>query len=136
LAEPDKNWHQSFFVAILFALILMALRPLDGPLQRSRILRPLWLCGAMCYSLYLVHMPVIEIARVLSLHYGFVSATSNTWLTMLMYSATSLAIAWVFYVVVEQRFLNRPLRALPMPNAGDTRAMFAESPILERAWQP
>jgi peptidoglycan/LPS O-acetylase OafA/YrhL len=46
-------------VALPFAVLLIALHRWDMPMISSRILRPVAWCGTMCYSLYLVHEPIV-----------------------------------------------------------------------------
>src|ERR1017187_6137825 len=48
-------------VGILFATLLLFLRPFDARLAASRPSAPLMWCGTMCYSLYLVHWPIAKL---------------------------------------------------------------------------
>jgi peptidoglycan/LPS O-acetylase OafA/YrhL len=96
-----------------FALVLIALKPLDGRLSESKALRPLAFCGKMSYSLYLTHWPVTKAVS----HALFLLGLRGTWatlaLTIPLATGVSLVLAWAFYLLVERRFLN----AAPNPSA-------------------
>jgi peptidoglycan/LPS O-acetylase OafA/YrhL len=95
--HPDRpDW---FLVpAFGFALVLAALAPWDELI--TRITRPLRWCGLMCYSLYLVHLPVtFWLVSTLREHGPVVTVPACI--------AASLAIAAAFHFAVERRFLNQ-----------------------------
>ena len=49
------------FVAYGFAALLIWLFPFDRTAVTASAFRPIWLCGAMCYSLYLTHAPIVVV---------------------------------------------------------------------------
>lgn len=108
LLDPQKNMAQSLCIASLFALGLIVARPWDSRLCAQPWLWPLFACGRMCYSLYLVHLPVILFMR------GFAQAADiavervSPLVTVPLGLLTSLGIAWLFFILVERRFLNTP----------------------------
>lgn len=106
LLEEEKNWTQSYFGAFVFALIMLALRPWDDILIRSPVLRPMQLCGVMCYSLYLVHVPVVTIMHGCFLYWRFPCDTLNPWITMPFYCSLAIVVSWGFHLVIERRFIN------------------------------
>jgi peptidoglycan/LPS O-acetylase OafA/YrhL len=85
--------------AFAFAMILAAISPLDDKLADSRFVRPLTWCGLMCYSLYLVHLPVTHTLVILLEDYGAL-------VTVPICIISSIAIGFAFHFVIERRFLN------------------------------
>ncbi|MFL5241320.1 MAG: acyltransferase family protein [Gemmataceae bacterium] len=117
LLDPQKNWNQSYLAAFSFALAILALHRFDGVLMRMPALKPIRICGVMCYSLYLVHVPVVGILHASLLYWNLPCDTINPWITMPVYSAAALAASWGFYLLVERRFVNRPERAASRASA-------------------
>lgn len=114
LLDPTKNVAQEFLIAGLFGLAALALRPLDGRLMTTAALKPLRLCGAMCYSLYLVHLPVTNLLRASLAASGVDVNTLPPFVSLPVYGLPSIVIAWWFHVLIERRFMNRgtvPVRA-------------------------
>jgi peptidoglycan/LPS O-acetylase OafA/YrhL len=107
LLEEKKNWNQSYLAAFVFALTALFLHPKDSQLANSRMLWPFRACGIMCFSLYLVHVPVVCILRASLLHWYPSGDSLNPWITMPVYSAASLLAAFVFYWLIERRFINK-----------------------------
>ncbi len=106
LLDVQKNAGQQFLVAASFSLAGLWLRPLDRQIYELSVLRPLRSCGLMCYSLYLVHLPVINLMRG-----GLGAAAIDTrqipaLLSLAIYGAPSLLLAWQFHRLIERRFLN------------------------------
>ena len=91
------------------ALILHALRP--GPNLVRSVLdwRPAMALGAFSYSLYLVHAPLIQVIW----QYGIapLHRSNGTAFLLLLAFGTPLivAAAWLFSLVGERPFLNRPI---------------------------
>jgi peptidoglycan/LPS O-acetylase OafA/YrhL len=95
------------FTAIAFALTLILLYRFDKQICSARWLTPLFICGTMCYSLYLTHVLVTK-----SIGYSlFRMGMHGPWETLLLAVPLSIlfstAIGWIFYLAVERRFLNR-----------------------------
>jgi peptidoglycan/LPS O-acetylase OafA/YrhL len=94
------------FVAASFASAALLLHPLDARAAATPLLAPLRACGMMCYSLYLVHWPVCKaVSHLLYLH-GVRSDRATVLLTVPVCILASVVAGWVFFVVVERRFLN------------------------------
>lgn len=95
------------FTAIVFALVLILLYSRDAGIRKIRWLAPLFVCGTMCYSLYLTHALVTKAIG----HAAFRAGVHGSWQTLLLMVpvcvAVSAALGWVFYLTVERRFLNR-----------------------------
>jgi peptidoglycan/LPS O-acetylase OafA/YrhL len=92
--------------AFLFAWILLALRRWDVEICAARILRPLFFCGTICYSLYLVHEPLVRALSRLLLKYGLKGDVLTLFVTIPASVAVSVVAGWCFYNLVERRFLN------------------------------
>src|SRR6202000_2143788 len=60
LKPPHINAAKELAFSFVFAFALIPLQQRDQQIFNSRILRPVTFCGAMCYSFYLVHMPVVK----------------------------------------------------------------------------
>jgi peptidoglycan/LPS O-acetylase OafA/YrhL len=103
-----SNFGEEFIVAFAFAMLLVFLHRWDLQIATSRLLLPVTFCGAMCYSLYLTHWPV---AKGLS-HLLYRLGVQGEWPTLLVTIPVSImasvALAWVFHLAVERRFLNTP----------------------------
>jgi peptidoglycan/LPS O-acetylase OafA/YrhL len=102
VSEPN----QSYFCAFAFALVLIPLHKWDARLAKVKLLRAFEFCGEMCYSLYLIHWPVVTI-----ISWGFNQlALKNPFL--ILFSAVpacvlvAVALARLFHVLVERKFWN------------------------------
>lgn len=94
-------------VAFGFALLLFTLRPWDSRLVSSPAIRPLNYCGEMCYSLYLMHWPLVKAISSVCWRSGFKSNTETLLVTVPICLIASLIAGRVFYHFVERRFLNQ-----------------------------
>jgi peptidoglycan/LPS O-acetylase OafA/YrhL len=108
LAWGIKTHIDSRTASFAFALLLLALHPLDGSLASAAWARPVSWCGTMCYSLYLVHWPVTKAASHLLFDAGFNSPAETLLVTVPTCIGLSLAAAFPFHLLVERRFLNTP----------------------------
>ncbi len=99
-----------------FALALLALHPWDRRTFEARILRPIGLCGEMCYSLYLAHWPIAAVLTTLFYRAGVRGPLATLLLAAPVTIAASLVGGYIFHVTVERRFMNTPSRA-PLPPA-------------------
>src|SRR5262249_10250597 len=106
LDDHHKMITTELLVGSAFALALGLLHDRDKALARSAALRPLMVCGQMCYSLYLVHWPVTK-PVVTAL---YLLGVRGVWPTLLVSVPVAVACAvgsaWVFHVWVERPFLN------------------------------
>jgi peptidoglycan/LPS O-acetylase OafA/YrhL len=105
--EIYLNRNLERFTAIAFALVLLLMHRWDESICRQRWLAPLFVCGAMCYSLYLVHALVTKgVGHAMALG-GYNGPLETLFITLPICVALSLAVGWTFHVLVERRFLNR-----------------------------
>ncbi len=108
-----EAFHTNYLAGYGFALLLMALRPLDERISDWRLLAPLTLCGAMCYSIYLVHWPLVKLVGMGCRKLGLESDAETVLVVMPACIAASVAVGWGFHLLVERRFLNTPATAKP-----------------------
>jgi len=113
LLDIHKNASQQFFVAGLFGLAAFVLRPFDGKLINQPILGPLRSCGTMCYSLYLVHLPVIDLIHAGLTTTGINAAALSPFISLPLCGGPAIWLAWQFHLFVERRFMNEPVAAAP-----------------------
>jgi peptidoglycan/LPS O-acetylase OafA/YrhL len=113
LLEWDKNRPQEFLVAGGFALAALLLRRFDSRMMNSALLQPIRTCGIMCYSLYLVHLPVVNLTRAALHASGVATSTLSPFIALPLYGTPALWIAWQFHVFVERRFMNSPISTAP-----------------------
>lgn len=107
-ARPIELFAEEGVTAFAFALLLPMLRPYDELLTHGWLARPVVWCGTMCYSLYLVHWPVVKVVSH-SLHAVGVRGLGPTLLVTVPACATAALLASrLFYWLVERRFLNPP----------------------------
>jgi peptidoglycan/LPS O-acetylase OafA/YrhL len=95
-------------VSFAFAAVLIFLFKYDRQIAESRILRPITLCGVMCYSLYLTHDPLELVTTKLLYQLGVNGEWSTLFITIPVCVLVSVLFAWGFHVLVERRFLNTP----------------------------
>ena len=99
---------RQMFCCFPVAILLIVLFKHDRRIYESRLLRPLTLCGVMCYSVYLVHIPVEKIMT----QFFYRAGLQGDWSTLLISIPISILmavlVAWGFYFLVERRFLNTP----------------------------
>lgn len=108
-------------VGIGFAWLLILLHAVDVTFAAHPVLRPVTLCGTMCYSFYLIHWPITKtITHVLALQ-GWNTPGITFLVTAPLCVVVSVAAAWIFHVLVERKFLNTPPTLVKMastPAAG------------------
>ena len=99
-------------VGILFATLLLFLRPFDARLAASRPFAPLMWCGTMCYSLYLVHWPIAKLLSSAAWSLRMTSWPLTLFVTVPLCALLSILAARGFHVFVERRFINAPADGL------------------------
>src|SRR6185437_2981681 len=58
---PHTKVDEHILGSLPFAMLLIFLFRYDRKIEESRLLRPITLCGVMCYSLYLIHLPIVKV---------------------------------------------------------------------------
>ncbi|WP_323991506.1 acyltransferase [Nguyenibacter sp. L1] len=95
-----------------------------------------WICltGTMCYSIYLVHVPLMEAIETVVLHR--LPATSPVLLGMTD-AAVLLPSVWLaglgFYIFVERPFMNRQARPVPSASLVTEAALAAGTALTDGA---
>ena len=101
----------SLLVASLFGGLLVFLEPYDSWIQSSRISSLFNWFGKRCYSLYLVHFPIVSVISDQFFHQLGLQATAYTvFLTIPICFVASVIAANCFYVLIESKFTNKKLR--------------------------
>jgi peptidoglycan/LPS O-acetylase OafA/YrhL len=118
------------------AITLLCLRQWDEATARLRPVKILAALGAMSYSLYLIHVPVA--GRVVNGLSRLLGPPANYWLLLLIAAgAITIPAAYVFYRVVEVRFISRgQVRLDPAADVttGDGRRWVAQKDDPVRLW--
>ena len=107
--NASHNYSMESFLAcaLVFALVLIVVSRFDTRLASVRVLRPLTWCGLLCYSMYLVHLPVVSL--VSRLLYGNGTETMTTSMLLVTIAAgvaATVPVAGLFHVTVERRWMN------------------------------
>ncbi len=92
--------------ALVLGVLLVQLKPLDTRIANSTISRPLMFCGRMCYSLYLVHFPVVRAVSGAFFRAGLSSPLETLLVTVPFALIVAIPVGWVFFVCVERHFVN------------------------------
>jgi peptidoglycan/LPS O-acetylase OafA/YrhL len=112
LAGVFPNWRNAWadlFIGSLFALVLIALRPLNDRYRRSWLAWPLGALGAITFSLYLIHQfNLVLIAKAVRI---VLPGLTSEWIVYVANIAAHVALASVFWYFCERPFLNKPLAA-------------------------
>jgi peptidoglycan/LPS O-acetylase OafA/YrhL len=99
------TWRLDLAVSVAAAVSFVALRKYDGYLSSLRPVAMLASVGAISYSLYLTHVPIV--GRIVNGSLRFVGDPGSWWpLIALSAGAAAIGAAAVFYMLVEKRFQN------------------------------
>lgn len=122
----NKVRAMQYLAGFMFALMLSFLHLKDAEISRNRLFWPLNFCGQMCYSLYLVHWPTTKIVSHLLFQFGVKGLAQTLLIVIPVCIGASVAVAWLFYQLIEKRFLNRPQSAeKPAPQIRDSKSQIA-----------
>ena len=132
LAVGLASGSRSTAMASGFGLALIAFRGLDPAVSRQSWLRPVRACGRRCYSIYLVHLPVCTVANEWLSSLGLVGFWWRVVVMIPLVSLGSVAVSWLFFEVVEKRFLNPPATYRP-PGHPSAAGEVAASPAVGRS---
>lgn len=105
--------NQSYLCAFLFAVLLIPLHGWDDALAKASWLRPLTFCGEMCYSLYLIHWPVVTVVSWAVNQLGLKHPFAVFFLGLFCCLTVSITLARIFHWTVERRFWNPPPKDAP-----------------------
>ncbi len=96
--------------AFAFALLLGWLHRYDAVAGSARLLAPLRYWGRRCYSLYLIHGPVVVLIQWNLYRLGVTSSAGAVFVTVPVCLIAALVPAALFHHWVEKRFVNLPPR--------------------------
>ncbi|MEI2708646.1 MAG: acyltransferase [Chitinophagaceae bacterium] len=108
MTAPTNHIAPSCGVAFLFAFLLLAIYPLDLRIDQATVLRPIKFCGHMCYSVYLVHLPIVRTIGKLMSQAGMNGGAETLLITVPVCVIVSVFTGWLFHLSVERNFLNKP----------------------------
>lgn len=95
-----ERWRSAWFVAGCTAVLMFAAHRFDRELASWAPLRPLHAIGVRCYSVYLVHWPIVKAASSLPI---LTSGPIGSQFTVVVVSCGATCIvAWPFYQHIEQ----------------------------------
>ncbi len=94
--------------AFAFALTLGWLHRFDAAVSAARSVAPLRYCGRRCYSLYLIHGPIVAVVKWNLYRLGVTSNAGTLFVTVPVCLVASVAACAVFYRLVERRCVNPP----------------------------
>jgi peptidoglycan/LPS O-acetylase OafA/YrhL len=100
-------------VAFVFAVVILHLRRIDQHIRANRLLVPISFCGTMCYSLYLIHWPVVKVVSHALAIWGVTSPLATLTLVFPLCVVASVVAARLFFLGVERHFLNSPPAMAP-----------------------
>ena len=106
IAAFDHNQRVNAIAALATALLFSVLHRWDLYFEGMAMLRPLAFCGKICYSMYLIHPPLVRCVGKSFHRLGVRGDLATLTLTTPISIAISIVAAWVFYTMVERRFLN------------------------------
>jgi peptidoglycan/LPS O-acetylase OafA/YrhL len=111
LCDNYEQRHLGEYIAVAgaFALALVYLKPFDLTIVQHPLVQPLNWCGKISYSIYLTHFAVVIFVSSLFAAYGITSDGLVVLLVLPLCVALSIAIGWVFYMLVERHFINQPV---------------------------
>ena len=99
----------------LFGLTLIIMYSDDQYISSSAVAKPLMYCGKICYSLYLIHLPVCSFLAPKIYSWGLTSITHTMTITIPVCIIISLILAMIFYRYCEKPFINNHLVAKKEP---------------------
>jgi exopolysaccharide production protein ExoZ len=102
LGRPSTRFQAA--TCVIFVIVLWALRPFDTHLAQRAVLRPLMWFGTISYSVYLSHIMVIGFMDAGGRRLGF--DREWYWVTWLIEVAVAIVTGWLFYLVIERRFIS------------------------------
>jgi peptidoglycan/LPS O-acetylase OafA/YrhL len=93
-------------VAIVFALLLLLIERHDKRLQQKTAGGLVTCCGTMCYSLYLIHWPVVKLVSQGLWRMGVTTPLNTLTITIPACMIASIAVALFFHRKIERRFMH------------------------------
>jgi peptidoglycan/LPS O-acetylase OafA/YrhL len=115
--------NQSYLAAFCFALLLIPLHRWDAHLCQAKVMRPLMFCGEMCYSLYLIHWPVVTVVSWAFNQLEFQNPFAVLFLGLPSCLLVALALSWGFHMLIERKFWNPRYSTAPRDAGPPSGAM-------------
>jgi peptidoglycan/LPS O-acetylase OafA/YrhL len=109
LTELSDVFFATFFFILLNRCVAGEKRGFQG--VTNALVRVAVPIGVMSYSLYLVHVPVVQVFETAFQWMGFGYKPWQIGLRYVVMVPTALAVAWGFFMAVERWFIRHPKRA-------------------------
>jgi len=109
-AEFPQGVPAYLVTAFAFALLLGGLHRFDAVVADARLFTPLRWCGVRCYSLYLIHGPIVVLVKWNLYRLGVASNAGTLFVTVPACLTAALIPSALFHRWVEARFVSRPAR--------------------------
>ncbi len=93
------------WTSLLFCLLLVGLRPIDGRLSEHWLFKPLIWVGAFSYSLYLIHPIIIPFVDILSRKAGLTG--HHYWIAFWLQIISAIIFGRLTYLLVERHFISK-----------------------------
>ena len=97
-------------IGLAFALVLIGLHRFDRDLRKLRWGRPVAALGAITYSLYLIHWPLVKVISHLAWDAGMRAPSFTILVVVPVCLAVAVAAGSVFFFAVEKHWLNSPAK--------------------------
>lgn len=108
LGHDEVQLGIEFVVGAIFALLLSLTHQWDHRITTWWPLRPFFVCGTMCYSIYLVHLPITHLSNTILSQAGLSGFWPTVGVAIPLGIAASVAGGYMFHACVEKHFLNPP----------------------------
>ncbi|QDT12368.1 acyltransferase family protein [Planctomycetes bacterium K23_9] len=106
----DRHVGEYILVACTFGIFLSYIKRWDKKVAQHWTLAPFRWSGKISYSLYLTHFPItVFVASFLAMG-GVTSDADVLRITLPACLILSFPVAYVFYLLVERRYLNAPIK--------------------------
>ncbi|QDU96180.1 acyltransferase family protein [Lignipirellula cremea] len=109
-------------LAFGFALLLLVMHRFDARLAALPVMKPIAWVGVMCYSIYLIHWPVVKPISHIFFEEGWSTPAETVLVVVPVCLAASLAAGWLFYHTIEKRFIGS--RSAPAPTKAPEETNF------------
>jgi len=127
LRQLRQPLNLTYAAGFSYALLLLVLKPWDDRICSLRFLAPLRVCGDMCYSLYLLHWPVVKLVGHAIDSTGVDSPLAILLIRIPACVAATLLLGIVFHRLIERRFWN-PRVGSPASEHQTSVSGFASAP--------
>lgn len=109
IGADEQFLASQFVIGSAFGCVLIGLHRWDSLIATRAWIRPVAYCGQMCYSMYLIHMPVVLLVRATLRQARIETFGRNLAIAVPIATIATIVISRGFYLIVERRFVNPSL---------------------------